>query len=1356
MLHFQIINQFYQKKVRNILIHQYFYFLGDSKCQVKCEYHNDNDQSEILATKITQEFPITSEIINFEEYLVKFINIDINSGSIYLYLIINGEQYKQNSNSLFHILFLNKIGIKINPFELSLPMNDIIFKITIKTMNKEQDHSLALEKENLPKKETIDRPLSFAERIKMFSGGYNSLKNKNAIKVSTRPLTIRPNIDQLSNKKDTNSTQNNLENNKLEKNNEKNDFNQKNNEKIEKQKVNENNIGKEIKKENKDITKEENEDIPREEKEVTKEENKDIPKELTKEENKEIPKEEKELTKEENKDTSDEINKDDNDNVIKEEKKDVHEQINENKDTQINPEINEKEKENQEILNENKEKESEENIKAKEEKIKKESPQKLDVKKEDIQTSPKTINKDEYEEDKFRTEKAKTIVEPNRNKIDKKENKIDNQKDEKEERSLTVLKKNSVPQVKTLKLDGDQVENGQEEKENFLEGIAYDKYLSKLKSENKKEHESGRESFCEGFFIASFPQKEGQVIEGSQAFPSPCGHKECSILPSMKPEIIARYPLEDTKTLELNNLAATICFPTGIKVCYNEKNPTMINDYVTPITNQKGERYYMMTYHFYHKVMNDFYSKIYEMHPLKHHLMKFGDNYLNMSEEEMDERVTNKIQEELEKAQELGFRDYVYIPYCICLISKYPYITEMKKCLQSIYTMFINHLAEKRPDLNNLIMHLIHSIPIPEKNTKVRFFIPFCNKGIDLICPKVQDISVMNTNISNLLKYFSIDNLVIIFRLMLAEKKILFIDNDYSRLSQVTDSFISLLYPFQWVHTYIPIMSDQMLKYLETFLPFLNGINSSLMPLVTEVFENNEVGDSEEVFIVYIYMNKFRLGSSLTSNKKKKYKYLQENVPALPSAMEKELKFKLKKIKDELDYMLKNQKNKKLDLSDLDFRTRNVFINMFVQMFHDYYKYMTFLSDDVVFNKTLFLEKITNNNDKHFYDEFIDTQLFQQFTQNIVKDELKYFKTMAMKYEPNKKESIKRSLRTNFNKDKLYVIKPDYLQINEENSNMIETIINSKYEMNQQVDEDGIIKSSNRILSQIDKINDDLYKNENCYIYTLPETLMAKNENDKKEEDEPDESAMGESNIYKILKKLNLKANKSFTKRGFGISEKEKDNIKETIKDFSVKIFKSEEIEGEINQKKDLQNALNNYFGRDFFVSMLTKNVTNIILLKEKSFQLLGTLIYNSLLYILNIDESNKILEQMVILIKSTKFFGKEKKGAITTLWDEYKPKIQGYSKVYQANLWNKWYELETKKEKEKESEEELNNLKKEKIILDLCNIMIELELPKSFIKNICFGLSEKEFGKSSEQCNTTQNLIVQAIIKAKYISKAH
>lgn len=43
-------------------------------------------------------------------------------------------------------------------------------------------------------------------------------------------------------------------------------------------------------------------------------------------------------------------------------------------------------------------------------------------------------------------------------------------------------------------------------------------------------------------------------------------------------------------------------------------------------------------------------------------------------------------------------------------------------------------------------------------------------------------------------------------------------------------------------------MSDQMLKYLETFLPFLNGIHVSLMKLVEQVFKEGEIDDSEDVF----------------------------------------------------------------------------------------------------------------------------------------------------------------------------------------------------------------------------------------------------------------------------------------------------------------------------------------------------------------------------------------------------------------------------------------------------------------------------------------------------------------------------
>ena len=48
------------------------------------------------------------------------------------------------------------------------------------------------------------------------------------------------------------------------------------------------------------------------------------------------------------------------------------------------------------------------------------------------------------------------------------------------------------------------------------------------------------------------------------------------------------------------------------------------------------------------------------------------------------------------------------------------------------------------------------------------YVIPYFNDSIQLICPKINDIKIVN-NISNLLKIFSIDNLMIILRLMLME-----------------------------------------------------------------------------------------------------------------------------------------------------------------------------------------------------------------------------------------------------------------------------------------------------------------------------------------------------------------------------------------------------------------------------------------------------------------------------------------------------------------------------------------------------------------------------------------------------------
>ena len=134
--------------------------------------------------------------------------------------------------------------------------------------------------------------------------------------------------------------------------------------------------------------------------------------------------------------------------------------------------------------------------------------------------------------------------------------------------------------------------------------------------------------------------------------------------------------------------------------------------------------------------------------------------------------MINEIQNNLDWTAELANRDIVSIPFCICLISKYPYVQEMKSCLKGIYTILNNETTTNSDFIiNDVIMYLINSIPITAKNTKVKFLVPFSKHCIELDCPKLDDINIMNLSAAKLLKYFTIDNLIIIFKLLITEKR---------------------------------------------------------------------------------------------------------------------------------------------------------------------------------------------------------------------------------------------------------------------------------------------------------------------------------------------------------------------------------------------------------------------------------------------------------------------------------------------------------------------------------------------------------------------------------------------------------
>ena len=161
-------------------------------------------------------------------------------------------------------------------------------------------------------------------------------------------------------------------------------------------------------------------------------------------------------------------------------------------------------------------------------------------------------------------------------------------------------------------------------------------------------------------------------------------------------------------------------------------------------------------------------------------------------------------------------------------------------------------------------------------------------------------------------------------------------------------------------------------------------------------------------------------------------------------------------------------------------------------MFHDYAQYLSFLDEDTVFNKSLFLEK--RKYDKKFYNEILDTQLFQQFTQNVVNEDVGYFNSKIALREENKKNKPTK----NKENIKNYFINPDFLKIENE-SGGIKELVKIVFEKYPEVKSKGVI----RILEHSIKIEENKYKDKECKIYITPEEKEVKKEEkieEKKEE----------------------------------------------------------------------------------------------------------------------------------------------------------------------------------------------------------------------------------------------------------------
>jgi hypothetical protein len=281
------------------------------------------------------------------------------------------------------------------------------------------------------------------------------------------------------------------------------------------------------------------------------------------------------------------------------------------------------------------------------------------------------------------------------------------------------------------------------------------------------------------------------------------------------------------------------------------------------------------------------------------------------------------------------------------------------------------------------------------------------------------------------------------------------------------------------------------------------------------------------------------------------------------------------------------------------------------------------------------------------------------------------------------------------------------------------------------------------ILETINLIDVTHYDNSKCMIYLIPQ----KKTDMKKEESEKNQLQAT------LLQKLKVNQDEQ--------NEKIKDKIKEDIKDTVTKIFKSKIGEDYKALRNETSRHLENPFGREFFVSLISNNNNNIFSLQENSFNFLSDLIKCTLNTVLKLEETDKIIEEIVTLIKSTKCFEKEKKNKKNeknvknikvehyTIYKYLKKSIHNYSKISQNNLWQKWYELELKKQEDQD-----NNGVKEAIAMNVCYEIIDLELQKTTVKKIIDSINKTIYEEKSEPYINFQKNYLKVITSSHYISK--
>ncbi|XP_013011581.1 DENN domain-containing protein 3 isoform X1 [Cavia porcellus] len=163
-----------------------------------------------------------------------------------------------------------------------------------------------------------------------------------------------------------------------------------------------------------------------------------------------------------------------------------------------------------------------------------------------------------------------------------------------------------------------------------------------------------------------------------------------------------------------------------------------------------------------------------------------------------------------------------FVPFAVCVVSRFPYYNSFKDCLSCLLT----HLKLcKDFEVDNHIKDFAARLSLIPSPPPGPLHLMFNMKPLQVVFPSRADPEspVIDLDLHLPLLCFQPEKVLQILSCLLTEQRIVFFSSDWALLTLVAECFMVYLHPLQWQHTFVPILSGQMLDFIMAPTSFLMG-----------------------------------------------------------------------------------------------------------------------------------------------------------------------------------------------------------------------------------------------------------------------------------------------------------------------------------------------------------------------------------------------------------------------------------------------------------------------------------------------------------------------------------------------------